>query len=106
MLMTSSNFVGCSTGRSAGLAPAERRAAPAAELLAALVQETARWARGRERQPALTAEAAPLTVLRVAPRTLHSFASDRSGRSEGTWLRERSPTGQEGQGDRKSNQDA
>src|SRR5260370_758632 len=57
-------------GPRGGCRQGERSAASAAELLAALVQETARRARRGERQPALAAEAAAVTVLSLTPRTL------------------------------------
>jgi hypothetical protein len=53
----------------------QRFATAPAKLLAALVQETARRTRRSERQPALAAEAASLTVLRAAPRTDHQRSS-------------------------------
>src|SRR5256885_11756199 len=45
--------------------------APAAELFTAFVQESAGWARQRDREPTLAAQAAPDTVLSGAARALH-----------------------------------
>src|SRR5205807_7783291 len=65
------------TRRSSDLGPYSRGArchwshAPAAELFTAFVQESAGWARQRDREPTLAAEAAPGTVLSVAARALH-----------------------------------
>src|SRR5262249_31506188 len=53
----------------AALCCRQRLATTPAELLAALIQKSTRRARRRERQPAFTAEAASLSVLRVASRT-------------------------------------
>src|SRR5207245_501281 len=53
----------------------QRSATAPAKLLAALVPEATRGARRSERQPALPAEAASLTVLCMAPRTDHQRGS-------------------------------
>jgi hypothetical protein len=57
----------------------QRSPATPAKLLAALVEKTTRYTRGGEREPAVAAEAATFTVLRMTSRTLHALASDRSG---------------------------
>jgi len=84
----------------------ERGCALPTELVLRGIRHTARRAGRRERCRALAAESYARGVLRVAPGTLHSLASDGSGRSARTWLRERSPVEQTGQGDWESPQDA
>src|SRR5262249_55533823 len=48
-----------------------RLSTASAELLGVLIREAARLAHGAQRQTALTAKAAPLAILRLAPWTLH-----------------------------------